>query len=1128
MLYLSASLLNKFTYIQIYCFFSIFVLKPKAMKQFFRPFIMATLLIMPFNAGAQTPPGGTDSLLGGFMDPPKSARPRVWWHWMNGNITKEGIRKDLLWMDEAGVVGFHNFDAGLETPQIVERRISYMTPEWKDCFNYAIDLADSLDMEVTIAASPGWSETGGPWVSPDDAMKKLVWRQVDVQGPSGYERIPLPEGFDVTGRFQDAPMDNTGLEGKFKDLRYYRDIAVLAVKLPEADMDLAGLDPEVTASGLSDALSSGELLSRLNSDGAGDYIPVLPSDGWSWIQYRFDSPQTVKSLIITEKKLSGTETGLVREFQCSDDGTEFRTVAALGYQATRQKTYNIPPTTARYFRIRFKDTEDGGNRPFGVARFVLSTMPVIQDAGDKAGFGLYRLLRLENTPEWSDASRLEDVVDLTDMFQDGILTWKVPEGRWRIFRFGYSLTGKANHPATEEATGLEVDKLDPEAVRSYLNAYLDTYRDASDGRLGPGGIEYLLTDSYEAGPQTWTRKMFEEFESRNGYGLLKWMPALTGMILKDSDATERFLFDWRRTIGAMLAEYHYDLQNEVLKPLGMKRYTESHENWRANLTDGMDCKRYAEVPMSAFWMQYNQGLIFTTRFEADIRESASVAHIYGQNIAAAESFTTNGFRDGAWVFSPAVLKPTADAAMAAGLNRFVIHTSPHQPVDDKFPGLGLGPYGQWFDRHETWSGQARAWTDYLSRSCYMLQQGRFIADIAYYYGEDNNVTGLYMYGSPEVPREYNYDFFSPSVLKDLATPDNGDIVVPSGMRYKVLMLDPNVRYMSLPVLRKIKALADAGVTICGSRPEIQAGNPTMTEEFGTLVKDVWESGRKNVTSGIPVKEVLESMAVAPDFMYTSPESADIKFVHRHITEGDIYWIANLSDKATRLKASFRVEGKIPVIWHAEDGSTEPAGFSTFDGRIGMGVDLDRHQSVFVVFLEDTDRKELALPETNITDSRTVGGPWDLNFQEGRGAPGHVTLNDLGSLSENEDPGIRYFSGEVTYRNSFKLGKKDLRNGTRIILELGEVKDIAEVRVNGVKTGAIWTHPFRTDITDAVRKGRNLLEIKAVNVWHNRIVGDVQPDVREKVTYTPIDFFTADEPLLPSGLLGPVKVILQKD
>lgn len=1066
-------------------------------------------------------PSNGQNLYNEFRNPPKAARPRVWWHWMNGNITKDGIRKDLLWMHKTGVAGFHNFDAGLETPQIVGKRLTYMTPEWKDAFRYAINFADSLDMEMTIASSPGWSETGGPWVKDEDAMKKLVWRQIEVVGGKPLS-VRLPEGFDVTGPFMDFSESFDGISQVFLKKKFYRDIAVVGVRLCDSDINIRNLGPNVTSSGCK--VTGRELLNHITGDNVGDYLDITPDrNGQCWIQYEFSEPLTIKSVVISELRKDAGQFSHTKELLYSDDGVSFKAIP-LSYQASPQRTYAIPATTAKYFRFNLKDNGGKKDCAFGVSQFALSTVTRIQLAGDKAGNSFYRLLWMEDTPHSTEAARLEDVVDLTPYVKDGELNWNAPEGNWRIFRFGYSLTGKTNHPASPEATGLEVDKLDPKAITEYFRNYLQTYIDASGGKLGKGGIEYLLTDSFEAGAQTWTVNMPAEFKARKGYDLLRWMPALTGMVLNSTEETERFLFDWRRTIGDMITEYHYDLQNEILKPYGMKRYTESHENYRANLSDGMDCKRYAEIPMSAFWMDYKKGNIFNPRFEADIRESASVAHIYGQNIAAAESFTTDGYRDGAWVFSPAVLKPTADAAMAAGLNRFVIHTSPHQPVDDKVPGLGLGKYGQWFDRHQTWADQARAWTDYLSRSCHMLQQGCFVADVAYYYGEDNNATGIMLKKVPALPYGYNYDYFNPSVIRDLAKAENGMLTVPTGMRYRVLMLDSNVRHMSIDILRKIKEFADAGVVICGSKPLKLASNTGGDEdEFKALVNDIWNSGRKNVSAGVDAAKVLTSIGLKPDFSIVSGNGKDIKFVHRTLPYGEIYWVTNLSKEDRNITASFKTSGKKPVIWHAEDASTEPVSYEFADGRTNVTMSLARHQSVFVVLTEDTDVAKVVLPRVSSQTLSEIDTPWTVSFQPGRGAPESATFDKLASLTESSVFGIKYFSGAATYTNTFRMKKKEIKDQDAVILDLGDVKDLAEVTVNGRNLGVYWNAPFKVDITDAVRGGTNTIEIKVVNMWHNRLVGDVQPDATETITYTQMEFFKPDEPLLPAGLLGPVKV-----
>lgn len=1058
------------------------------------------------------------ALYEGFKNPPKEARPRVWWHWMNGNITKDGIYKDLMWMRKAGIVGFHNFDAGLETPQVVEKRLAYMTAEWKDAFSYAVRLADSLGMEVTIASSPGWSETGGPWVKDEDGMKKLVWRQLDMKG-GGPVRIVLPTGFSNRGVYQDYSLKSSDISKSFSSGGFYKDIAFLAVKLNENDRPLHEMEAKVSS-------NSGELeLETLVNDSLNDFVTLNPDEeGYCWVQYEFPEPETIKSLIISYAKRDGSPNAVKRELLVSDDGRNFTKVLELGYQGCVEKTYSFPGLKAKYFRLRLSRTEENMPPcPIDISKFILSGVTRVQLAGDKAGNAFYRKMTEEKTPECEGASRLEDVVDISPFVKNGILEWDMPQGRWRIFRFGYSLTGKTNHPATKEATGLEVDKMDPEAVKRYFHNYLLTYMDASGGKLGKGGIEYLLTDSYEAGPQTWTGRMMEEFRRRKGYGLLKWLPALTGMVLNSSEETERFLFDWRMAVGEMFAEYHYDLQNEILAPYGMKRYTESHENFRAFLPDGMDCKRKAEIPMSAFWMQYKQGFIFNSRFEADIRESASVAHIYGQNIAAAESFTSNGLRDGAWVFSPAVLKPTADAALAAGLNRFVIHTSAHQPVDDKIPGLGLGIYGQWFNRHQTWAEKAKVWTDYLSRSCFLLQQGRFVADIAYYYGEDNTATGLFLTQGPDIPIGYNYDYFSPSVLMDAAKAENGLLVAPSGMSYKVLALDQNVKYMSIRVLRRLAEFADSGVVICGAKPLYLAGREGSEEEFRRLYNRIWKSGKKNVISGKPLSDVLRDLSLEPDF--DSRSNQDIRFVHRKIDEGEIYWVANLSDSAVKLKASFRVRGKRPVLWYADNAERRIVNYAFRGERTDVDLNMSSHESIFIMFIEDTAVQEFSAVETSSETLALLEGPWNVKFQTGRGAPDSIVLDKLESLSKSQNHGVKYFSGEASYSKTFIL-PKNLKKGKnfqgRILLDLGEVKDIASVSVNGKFIGTLWYPPYITDITEAVRKGENKLKIEVINMWHNRLVGDIQPGAK-KITYTSRPFFKPDEPLLPSGLIGPVYI-----
>lgn len=1076
-----------------------------------------------------------DELYAGFQNPSNEYRPRVWWHWMNGNVTKDGIRKDLLWMHRSGIGGFHNFDAGLSTPQIVDERLQYMTPAWKDAFGYTVRLADSLKMEVAIAGSPGWSESGGPWVELKDGMKKLVWREMRLKGGQTFNG-KLPEPFTTTGAFQNIPQEEevtTFANEPDRIEEYYQDVAVIAYRLPEQDISLTELNPKVTSSGgrfTLSQLTDGDLSASAS-------LPANKTEGYAWIQFEFPNPQLVKALTVVGGGVKNQPLLHQKSIEASDDGVNFREVTQIPSGGVAQQTICIPPTKAKYFRVKFGNPEISSRyltfaasasytppQATAIAELVLHPVARIHHAEEKAGFASAHDLEDYPTPPESEVVEPADVMDLTDRVDaDGNLRWEVPAGEWKITRFGYSLTGKKNHPASPEATGLEVDKMDARAVKDYFNAYLDQYRDATGGLMGERGLQYLLTDSYEAGQETWTPLMAAEFEKRRGYSLYPWLPVLTGQIIGSVEISEKFLWDWRKTISELIAENHYDQLTTILRQRGMKRYTESHEGGRPFIADGMDVKRTAAVPMSAIWMPSNWAIwTATAAAQADIRESASVAHIYGQNLVAAESFTAFGFGH-AWSYSPETLKPVADLELANGLNRFVIHTSVHQPADDKVPGLGLNIFGQWFNRHETWAEQAKVWTDYLARSSYMLQQGKFVADIVYYYGEDNCITGLFELKFPDIPRGYNYDFINSHALLNLLSAEWGKLVTPSGMSYRMLVLDKNVKEIPLAVLTKIARLAKEGAVICGARPELAAGLMDDQAEFDRLTDELcnWP----NVHIGATVQQTLSSLNIKPDFEYASPQdSVELLYVHRKLKDGDIYWVNNRSDSYRTVEATFRVTGKKPQIWHPETGGVEDASYSIGGEHTAVTLNLTPKDAVFVVFAKPADKKEVRLPVSVECDLLHIEGAWTVAFQQERGAPENAVIDKLSSYTEHADKGIKYFSGTATYSKTIHLSEDMLRGGKKMVLDLGDVKNLAEITVNGAPLGVVWKTPFRVDVTNALHPGENSLEIKVVNLWVNRLIGDLQPNVKQKITYTTIPFYTADSPLLPSGLLGPVRII----
>ena len=982
-------------------------------------------------------------------------------------------------------------------------------------------------------------------MKPEDGMKKIVWTETNVKG--GASKIVLPKPQGVTGPFQNIPkgLDFGETRENLRQNDFYKDIAVVAYKLPATDVPLRDLNPVVTSSG-------GKFTVAQLTDGDLGTTSLLPRDtvnGYGWIQFAFAQPQTIKAVTMVGGGNPGifgfgADAGDSRKLEASDDGMKFKFVCIIPAGAVLEQTIAFPATTAKYFRVTVKNppppVDMGAAFGFGglarpkdpggteIAEIVLHTGDRINMFEEKDAFAPVGDLENKLTTSAADVISVADVVDLTNKLNaDGSLNWTAPAGNWNIARFGYSLMGINNHPASPEATGLEVDKLDPIAIRKYFTNYLDQYKNATGGLMGnKGGLQYVITDSWEAGAQNWTGNLPQEFQKRRGYSIVPWLPVLTGHIIKSADASENFLFDFRKTLSDLVAEYHYDGLTKILAERGMKRYSESHEDGRALIADGMEVKRTAAVPMSALWTPNpftNQN--DQTKHTIDIRESASVAHIYGQNLVAAESLTALGIGGFAWSYYPENLKPSADLELASGLNRFVIHCSVHQPVDDKIPGLGLGPFGQWFTRHETWAEQAKAWTVYLARSSYMLQQGKFVADIVYYYGDDNNITSLFGRRPPAIPEGYNYDFINSDALINLLSVKDGKLVTPSGMSYRVLVLNSNATRMSLPALRKINKLVKAGATVAGVKPVTTPSLSDDRTEFSRLVNEIWNSSNAKVSSGKPLIEVLNEMSVTADFSYDKPQ-ADTKllYVHRKLADRDIYWVNNRSNRKENVNANFRIAGKIPMLWHAENAKTEPTSYSIAKGVTSVPLQLEPNDAVFVVFKDKATNTSVALPAKDEKQLATIDGTWTVSFQKERGAPAHATFDKLVSYTENADPGIKYFSGTATYTKTITADKSWFVAGKELWLDLGDVRNLAEVIVNGKSLGIVWKQPFRIDVTKVLKAGNNKLEIKVTNLWVNRLIGDAQPGVTNKITYTTMPFYQASSKLLSSGLLGPVEVI----
>ncbi len=1111
---------------------------------------VAALLVM--SAGivtqvdAQQTAQASTALEDGFRDPPASARPRVWWHWMNGNITEAGIRKDLEWMHRIGIGGAQTFDANQATPQIVDKRLVYMTPAWKQAFRSAAALSDRLGLELAIASSPGWSETGGPWVRPEDGMKKLVWSETSVAGGKRFAgRLAAPPV--TTGAFQDLPAQESAdlVTGKNPLPVLYRDVAVLAYRIADAKPPPM---PRFTATDGTildaSALTDGSFVTAAHIKRGTTSKPAT-------VTLDYDTPQTIRSasLFVPGAVATPLSPGLRPMLEASDNGTAWRKVADV-IITSAPSTVSFPAVTARHFRFVFASASSVGSPagfslPAGVdmsavsgimgrgpgdlsiAELRLSGEAKVNQFEAKAGFATtpdYYALDDSVGPDMAGIPG-RDIVDLTARARaDGTLDWTPPKGKWRVVRIGWSLVGKVNHPATEEATGLEVDKMDAAAVRRYLEHYIGMYRDAAGIDLvGAHGVRAFVDDSTEVGPFNWTPAMVGEFKRLRGYDPTPWLPALTGAIIGSRSQSDGFLYDFRRTIADLHASAHYGTITQIAHDNGLRTYGEALETGRSTLGDDMTMRSHADYPMAAMWY-IPRGYPPRTAFLADMKGASSVAHLYGQNIAAAESMTSIL---SPWATGPAELRQTIDLEFAYGINRPVIHTSVHQPVDDKVPGLSLGVFGQYFNRHETWAEMAGPWIDYISRNAYMLQQGRNAADVGYFYGEEAPLSSLYNNAAvADAPTRYAYDFVSADALLNLLSVDAHDLVAPSGARYRILYLGGSSRKMTLPVLRRIASLAEGGATIVGTAPE---GSPSLMDdkpEYAALVKRLWPGtpvtgvGKGRVIAGRDAEAALASIGARPDFTYASPAAdSSILFVHRKLDDGDAYFVDNRKDRAEMVEARFRVAGRIPEIWHADTGVAEAVSYRIDGPETVVPLSLGPEDSFFVVFRKPATATSATIARPRFVVAATLEGSWEVAFQPGRGAPAETRVAALGSLSDQADPGIRYFSGVASYTKQFSL-PRGAHPGAPLMLDLGRVGDIAEVRVNGRLVGTVWHAPYALDIGPAVKPGANRLEVRVADLWVNRLIGDMQPGAR-RVTYTSIPTFKANAPLRPSGLIGPV-------
>jgi hypothetical protein len=556
------------------------------------------------------------------------------------------------------------------------------------------------------------------------------------------------------------------------------------------------------------------------------------------------------------------------------------------------------------------------------------------------------------TPDYNLPYNSSEVITLTgvknitaNMDRYGGLIWNVPNGNWTILRIGYTLTGAENNPAMKEGTGLECDKFSKAAVDAFWSGWMGKVI-AKIGPMTGTILKYVLIDSYEVGMQNWTSNMPHEFLDRCGYDMTPFMPVFTGRYVGSPEVTERFLWDFRRVIADLYAENYVGHMTELCHQNGLKLQIEPYGNFEF---DEIQTGGYADIPMWEFW---------TFGMENDCKLGGTIGHVYGHKIIAAESFTSLPFY-GRWQQDPYSLKSLADKAFCDGINMLCFHGYVHQPWLNRFPGMTMWAWGSRFGRNDTWWEQSSDWDQYLARSQYLLRQGLFNADFLFYWGED-----IPTRGSPNnVPKGYDFDYCDTRALLTRVSVSNGKIVLPDGMSYRTLVLGQN-KTMTSTTLKKIRQLIYNGATVIGPKPDFSPSlknYPECDHDMITIVNEIWGDcdsvtikehifGRGKVIWGKPLAEIFTDMGVKPDFEITNTNTP-LVYIHRKVDSTDIYFVSNQEARYSETECIFRVNDKVPELWHPDNGKIEQVAAyeNQSDGRTCMKLKLDPVGSMFVIF-----------------------------------------------------------------------------------------------------------------------------------------------------------------------------------
>jgi len=1043
------------------------------------------------------------SLFENFKNPPAEAKPWTFWYWMHGAVSRDGIKADLKAMQEIGLGGAYLMPIKGVEGTTYSKPLTQLTPEWWEMVRYSFQMADSLGLKMGMHISDGFALAGGPWIKPAESMQKVVFTDTIIKG---------------------GKIANLQLRQPETVQNYYEDIAIYALPLLKSISQGEGFRER---SGVSIASNNPDDTIPFSTPGK-DFRSEQPC----YIQYSFTSPLTLRSIEVIPAGNNIQSQRLT--VSASNDGVNFRLVKQLlpprqGWQNTGfNTTFSIPPTKAKYFRLSWTpEGSEPGSEDMDAAKWKptlkikairLSSEAKINSWEGKAGL----VWRSAHETPATEIGRKEcvptkKIINLTSYFKDGKLTYKLPRGNWRILRMGHTSTGFTNATGGG-GKGLECDKFSETAVQKQFDNWFGAAFAQTDKELAHRVLKFMHIDSWECGSQNWSSNFAAEFLARRGYDLMPYLPLLAGFPIESAQKSEQVLRDVRTTIAELVNGVFFKVMVKNAKAYGCETSAECVAP--TMVSDGLLHFKEVDRPMGEFWLKSP-----THDKPNDMLDAISGAHIYGKNIIQAEGFTqlrTN------WDEYPAMLKPVLDRNFALGINKLFFHIFVHNPYLDKAPGMTLDGIGLYFQRDQTWWKQGKAFVDYVARCQALLQYGHPVADIAVFTGEEvprraftpdklvsllpgimgkerveSEQKRLANVGQPmcEMPagvnhsanilkaedwvnplNGYAYDSFNKDALLHLAKNKNSSMQLGDSTEYKVVIFPKGTDYYA-EVLAKINELKQAGV----------------------LVPD------------LPLKTSLnfEPDVVAPK---------NIAWTHRAGDIGDIYFISNQENVARDIDIIFRNAKNKPTQWNPVTGEIEQIKKLDRTGtNTKMKLTLAPYESTFIVFSykNDAESKYAVLLE----DSIPINNKWNVTFVKNNQAVNSTDLFDW-SLSDNSL--VKYYSGTAIYKTTFTCKSdysKQLDKYTLpVCLSLGKVCNLATVRMNGIDCGTAWTAPYEVDITKALKKGLNTLEIEVTNTWANAINGSDKGTPPFPGIWTDGKYRMTEDKLLEAGLIGPVRII----